>query len=98
MFGVCGRSYAAGVGGENQREKAMSTTCAHHWILGQPRAGTIDGTCRKCGAVRVYPAVLDDLDPGVDPEPRQTSGVATAVGGARPSSVAVLSNFGERDK
>jgi len=76
----------------------MSTTCAHHWVLGQPRAGTIDGTCRKCGSVRVYPAVLDDLDPGADPEPRQHSGVATAVGGARPSSVAVLSKSGERDK
>ena len=76
----------------------MSTTCAHHWILGQPRAGLIDGTCRKCGALRAYPAVLDDLDPGAEPEPRHTSGVATAVGGARPSSVAVLSKSGERDK
>ena len=76
----------------------MSTNCAHHWVLGQPKAGTIDGTCRKCGAVRVYPAVLDDLDPRAEPEPRHTSGVATAVGGARPSSVAVLSKVKERDK
>ena len=76
----------------------MSTTCAHHWVLGQPRAGTIDGTCRKCGEVRIYPAVLDDLDPRADSDSRQTSGVATAVGGARPSSVAVLSSGQERDK
>ena len=75
----------------------MSTTCAHHWVLGQPRAGAIDGTCRKCGAVRIYPAVLDDLDPR-EPAPRHFSGVATAVGGARPSSVAVLSAAQERDK
>lgn len=76
----------------------MSTNCAHHWVLGQPKAGTIDGTCRKCGEVRVYPAVLDDLDPSVEPELRHYPGVATAVGGARPSSVAVLSTAQERDK
>jgi hypothetical protein len=62
--------------------------CAHHWILGQPQAGTIQATCRKCGSERVYPAVLDDLDPGVEPEKSHQPGVATAVGGARPSSVA----------
>lgn len=76
----------------------MNTTCAHHWVLGQPRLGMIDGTCRKCGEVRVYPAVLDDLDPRADSDLRQLSGVATAVGGARPSSVAVLSKVKERDK
>ena len=75
----------------------MSTTCAHHWVLGQPTVGGINGTCRKCGAMRIYPAVLDDLDPR-EPDSRQTSGVATAVGGARPSSVAVLSATKERDK
>jgi hypothetical protein len=69
----------------------MSNTCAHHWVLGQPTAGAIEGTCRKCGALRLYPAVLDDLDPGAEPELRHLSGVATAVGGARPSSVAILS-------
>ena len=69
----------------------MITICAHHWILGQPRAGAVDGTCRKCGEVRAYPAVLDDLDPRVDSVSRHLPGVATAVGGARPSSVAVLS-------
>ena len=43
------------------------------------------------GATRVYPAVLDDLDPGIEPETRHLQGVATAVGGARPSSVATSS-------
>jgi hypothetical protein len=78
-----------------RRKKEMNTTCAHHWVLGQPTAGNIDGTCRKCGEVRVFPAVLDDLDPRADSEPRHLSGVATAVGGARPSSVAVLSPAAE---
>jgi hypothetical protein len=65
----------------------MELTCAHHWLLGQPKAGAIEAVCKKCGMPRVYPAVLDDLDPGVD-DKRTSSGVATAVGGARPSSVA----------
>jgi hypothetical protein len=67
----------------------MSTICAHHWLLGSPMAGAIHGTCRKCGAVRVYPAVLDDLDPGVESGSRHLPGAATAAGGARPSSVAL---------
>ena len=66
----------------------METNCPHHWLLGQPNAGVIEAVCKKCGMPRVYPAVLDDLDPGIEIEARQTPGVATAVGGARPSSVA----------
>lgn len=65
----------------------MEISCAHHWLLGQPNAGVIEAVCKKCGTPRVYPAVLDDLDPGVD-DNRTSPGVATAVGGARPSSVA----------
>jgi hypothetical protein len=34
--------------------------------------------------------VLDDLDPGVEPEPKHPSeSVATAAGGARPSSTSL---------
>jgi hypothetical protein len=65
--------------------------CQHRWLLGQPENGSIAARCKKCGALRDYPAVLDDLDPGIDTEPRQVvQGVATAVGGARPSSVALM--------
>jgi hypothetical protein len=69
-----------------------ATACCHHWILGQPLQGVIGATCKKCGAIKDYPAVLDDLDPGAEPSPVKTSpiGVATAAGGARPSSVALL--------
>ncbi|HWC29167.1 MAG TPA: hypothetical protein VG845_03700 [Dehalococcoidia bacterium] len=69
-------------------ETPANTSCAHHWVLGQPQAGAIQAMCRKCGSERVYPAVLDDLDPRPDAEVRVPTGVATAVGGARPSSVA----------
>jgi len=65
--------------------------CHHHWVLGAPWNGEIKAICRNCGGARVYPAVLDDLDPRAEPNNGQQSGVATAVGGARPSSVAVLS-------
>ena len=44
---------------------------------------------RLLAATGFDPAVLDDLDPKAEPESGQQSGVATAVGGARPSSVAV---------
>ena len=75
-----------------------TAACCHHWVLGAPQDGQIKANCRKCGGERVYPAVLDDLDPRAESDSGQQSGVATAVGGARPSSVAVLSKSGERDK
>jgi hypothetical protein len=64
--------------------------CQHHWLLGQPRAGLIQASCRKCGTEREYPAVLDDIDPpGIEIEPKTSPvGVATAGGGARPSTTA----------
>jgi hypothetical protein len=72
--------------------EAPSTTeevvCRHHWLLGQPIEGVVPAVCRNCGQRRGYPAVLDDLDPPADPiKPDSPEGVATAVGGARPSSV-----------
>jgi hypothetical protein len=67
--------------------------CCHHWLLGQPLAGHVPAVCRKCGVSRDYPAVLDDLDPPAEPEKAASAdassdSVATAAGGARPSSIA----------
>lgn len=74
---------------------APATQCRHHWLLGQPQDGSIEALCRLCGATRLYPAVLDDLDPGIEIEPRrQPVGVATAAGGARPSSGAPADEAG----
>jgi hypothetical protein len=70
----------------------MEARCAHHWILGDPDEGLIEAGCRKCGARRTSPVVLDDIYPGIAAEERRLSGVATAVGGVRPSSVAALSS------
>ena len=63
--------------------------CQHHWLLGQPNAGQVPAVCRKCGTSRAYPAVLDDLDPPGEPDKgaHHSEDVATAAGGARPSSV-----------
>jgi len=74
---------------ETQSESSTDTACCHHWLLGQPIDGVVPAVCRKCGLRRGYPAVLDDLDPPAEPVKTDIpEGVATAVGGARPSSVA----------
>jgi hypothetical protein len=31
------------------------TACVHHWVLETPRGPEVRGTCRHCGATRVYP-------------------------------------------
>lgn len=28
--------------------------CVHHWILGEPTNGTVDGRCKRCGASRAF--------------------------------------------
>ena len=67
--------------------------CQHHWMLGQPIAGHVPATCRKCGVSRDYPAVLDDLDPPAEPDKAihavasPAADESTAAGGARPSTV-----------
>lgn len=72
-------------------EIGLTRDCCHHWLLGQPQEGLIGAVCKKCGAVKDYPAVLDDLDPGIEAaEKTSPIGVATAAGGVRPSSVALL--------
>ena len=35
-------------------ERAQS--CVHHWVLGDPVAGQILGSCRRCKATRTFPA------------------------------------------
>jgi len=74
---------------------ATENVCRHHWLLDQPREGWIEGLCKKCGATRRYPAVIDDYDRGDEASDRRLGTaalVATAAGGARPS----LPDDGER--
>ena len=40
-------------------EDTTSRRCTHRWVLGEPTMSTVPGVCRKCGAQRNYPSVLD---------------------------------------
>ena len=37
----------------------LKGSCTHHWILGAPHLGTVEGACRRCGASRTYPSGLE---------------------------------------
>lgn len=30
-------------------------SCVHHWMLGEPSNGWVDGSCRRCGEARRFP-------------------------------------------
>jgi hypothetical protein len=40
-------------------EDTTNNGCIHRWVLGEPGLGGISGSCRNCGASRLYPASLD---------------------------------------
>ena len=40
-------------------DRHQTTPCIHRWLLGEPHRGTIEGTCRRCGARRTYPSGLE---------------------------------------
>ena len=71
-----------------------NTSCKHHWLLGQPVDGKVSARCRNCGKLRDYPAAVEDYDWSMENERRYyTRGVATAAGGARPSSGALSDDY-----
>jgi len=39
-----------------------TATCTHRWVLGEPARGGIQGTCRRCGASRIYPSGLEPAE------------------------------------
>ena len=39
--------------------EVQALTCVHHWVLSEPRLGTVLGVCRRCGAHRNYPSALE---------------------------------------
>jgi hypothetical protein len=42
--------------------------CVHHWVLGEPQRGTVQGHCRRCGADRSFPAAVDVPPPAPEGE------------------------------
>jgi len=33
--------------------------CTHRWVLSEPQPNSIQGVCRRCGAHKRYPSVLE---------------------------------------
>jgi hypothetical protein len=69
----------------------MEARRTHAWILDGPLRASRRATGPRVGIFRTVPAVLDDMDQGTAAGGGRLPGVATAVGGVRPSSVAALS-------
>jgi len=36
-----------------------TANCTHHWVLGAPEDDVIRGRCKRCNAVREYPASVE---------------------------------------
>lgn len=37
----------------------LTDNCIHHWVLGPPENDVIRGRCKRCHAVRDYPATVE---------------------------------------
>lgn len=47
----------------NRDESTLETpSCIHHWVLSEPEAGMISGSCKRCGMDRLFPARPEGLD------------------------------------
>ena len=42
--------------------------CIHHWFLGEPQRASVEGTCRRCGAHRAFPAGFEVPAPAPEGE------------------------------
>ena len=49
-------------------EQGQLSGCIHRWILGEPQRGSVNGTCRRCGAHRAFPAGLEAPAPAPEGE------------------------------
>ena len=39
--------------------EAGTSTCVHHWVLAAPVEDTVQGCCKRCGAIRSYPSSVE---------------------------------------
>jgi hypothetical protein len=37
----------------------LTGACVHHWVLSLPEDDVVRGRCKRCGAVREYPASVE---------------------------------------
>jgi hypothetical protein len=62
--------------------------CVHRWILSEPSRGSVNGTCRRCGAQRSYPAGIQLPPPPEEPEEEEE--VVVLEGPALAASIASM--------
>jgi hypothetical protein len=39
--------------------ETLTQACVHHWVLSTPDDEVVRGRCKRCGAVRDYPASVE---------------------------------------
>jgi hypothetical protein len=39
--------------------ETLTDACVHHWVLSTPDDEVVRGRCKRCGAVRDYPASVE---------------------------------------
>ncbi len=44
---------------ELQTVRDSGRGCVHHWDLMDPSGGHVAGRCRRCGATRTFPSMLE---------------------------------------
>lgn len=49
-------------------EHTLADACVHHWVLGEPERGKIEGHCRRCRAHRSFPAAVEVPPPAPEGE------------------------------
>ena len=40
-------------------ERQQTLACVHRWVLGEPQLRGTKGSCRRCGAQRLFPSRLE---------------------------------------
>ena len=53
------RPHHAAATEETAMRLRRATRCVHRWVLQQPSLRNVQATCRRCGARRTYPSVLE---------------------------------------
>lgn len=43
-------------------EHEQAPMCIHHWVLREPSRGEVAGSCKRCGARKVFPASPESTD------------------------------------
>lgn len=67
--------------------QTQDLTCVHRWILSEPSKGSISGTCRRCGARKVYSSGIQPLQPPPEDSEDEEEEVEVLEGAALAESI-----------